>query len=65
MSNDILKLIASQGIFAVLFCYLLFYVLKENHKREGNYQDIIQDLTGILPNIQADIVYIKNKLKGD
>lgn len=65
MNQDILKLIASQGIFALLFCYLLFYVLKENHKREENYQEIIQDLTGILPSIQADIVYIKNKFKSN
>lgn len=38
MESEIFKLIATQGGFAILFSYLLFYVLKENSKREDNYQ---------------------------
>lgn len=34
MDQEIIKLALSQGIFAVLFVWLLFYVLKENSKRE-------------------------------
>ncbi|QAA30781.1 BhlA/UviB family holin-like peptide [Clostridium manihotivorum] len=61
MENEILRLLATQGAFALLFCYLLFYVLKENSKREGNYQNIIQELTGTLPIIKGDIEEIKEK----
>lgn len=45
MNEEILKLAISQGLWAVLFVVLLFYVLKENSKREGNYQGIIKKLT--------------------
>lgn len=62
MENEILKLVATQGAFAILFSYLLFYVLKENSKREGNYQSIIQELTELLPTIKKDVEDIKNKL---
>lgn len=35
MENEIIRMVASQGVFAIFFAYLLFYVLKENSKREG------------------------------
>lgn len=59
MNQDIINLFISQGIFAVLFCYLLLYVLKENSSREQNYQNIIKDLTECLPDIKEDIAVIK------
>lgn len=62
MDDEVLKLIATQGAFAVLFCYLLFYVFKENSKRESNYQSIIQELTGLLPTIKQDVEDIKEKI---
>ncbi|GKX68957.1 BhlA/UviB family holin-like peptide [Inconstantimicrobium mannanitabidum] len=62
MEADVLKLIATQGAFAILFSYLLFYVLKENSKRETNYQNIITELTSVLPTIKQDIEEIKEKV---
>ena len=62
MDDEVLKLIATQGAFAILFSYLLFYVLKENSKRESNYQSIIQELTGLLPTIKQDVAEIKEKI---
>ncbi|EGT3615909.1 bacteriocin [Clostridium perfringens] len=62
MENEVFKLIVTQGGFAVLFSYLLFYVLKENSKREGNYQSVIQHLTELLPTIKKDVEDIKNRL---
>jgi hypothetical protein len=62
MENEILKLLATQGAFAILFSYLLFYVLKENSARENNYQNIIKELTGILPGLKQDIEDIKEKI---
>ncbi|AOY76793.1 bacteriocin [Clostridium formicaceticum] len=49
----------------MLFGYLLFYVLKENSKRETKYQEIIQDLSGrfnIIEDVQKDVKEIKNKV---
>jgi len=61
MDNEVLKLIATQGAFAVLFTYLLFYVLNESSKRENKYQSTTQELTGLLPEIKQDVEDIKEK----
>lgn len=66
MESEIMKQITSYGVFALLFCYLLFYVLRENSKREGKYQDIIAKLTekfDIVTDIKKDVDEIKDYLK--
>ena len=62
MDSELFKLLATQGAFAILFSYLLFYVLKENSKREDKYQNIIEELTELLPKIKEDGEDIKEKL---
>nr|WP_209014010.1 BhlA/UviB family holin-like peptide [Clostridium perfringens] len=59
------KIIATQGAFALLFSYLLFYILKENSKREENYQNIIKEFTELLQIIKNDVEDIKNKLNNN
>ncbi|MCS4586117.1 bacteriocin [Clostridium perfringens] len=61
MDSELFKLMATQGAFAILFSYLLFYVLKENSKREDKYQNIIEELTELLPKIKEDVEDIKRK----
>lgn len=63
--QEVLKLAASQGFFAVLFVALLFYVLRENSKRESSYQDIISMLSNkleVVKDIQEDVKEIKTKI---
>lgn len=62
LEQSLVKLIVSQGIFAVLFVYLLFYVLKENSKRESNYQKIVTQLSNYFPNIEEKLDNISNQL---
>ena len=62
MDQAILKLIVSQGIFAVLFVYLLYYVLKENSKRETNYQQIVNELSKSLPSIEEKLDLISKQI---
>lgn len=62
MEQSVLKLIVSQGIFAVLFTYLLFYVLKENSVRESNYQDIVDKLSSSLPSIEQKLDDISKQI---
>lgn len=52
MENEILASALSQGIWAVLSVFLLFYILKAQEKRdqkqderEKNYQEIISKIT--------------------
>ena len=63
MSTEIINFFISQGIFAVLFGYLLLYVLKENSIRESKYQELLNELTDLLPEIKQDISSIKESLK--
>ena len=67
MEQDIIKLAASQGLWAVLFVGLLFWVLRENAKREANYQQLLQDLTnrfGVLEDVKNEVEKISDKIFG-
>lgn len=56
----VIELAVSQGIWAVLYIYLFFRMLKENAEREERYQTIISQLTG---NIESGIEKIQSKLE--
>lgn len=57
--SKILELAVGQGIWAVLYIYLFFRMLKENKEREDRYQATIDKLSG---NIENGIVKIQDKL---
>jgi hypothetical protein len=62
MWQDILNLAISNGLFAVLFCLLLVYTLKDGKKRETKYQETIDQLVekfGLLVDIKQDNEQIK------
>lgn len=48
MEDAIIKIIGTQSIFAMLFIYLLFNLIKEGHKREDLYHNLIQKLINII-----------------
>ena len=51
----LLELAVSQGIWAVLYIYLFFRMLKENKEREERYQNTISLLSGNIENGIRDI----------
>ena len=57
--SKIFELGISQGIWAALYIYLFFRMLKENKEREDRYQETIDRLSG---NIEDGIEKIQNKL---
>lgn len=66
-TSTIIDGLLTYGPFAVLFAWLLFYTLKENSKREINYQNIINKLTDkfdVVEDIKKDVDEIKIILKG-
>lgn len=73
MDSEIIKLAASQGIWAALSVALIFYIVKAQEKidlkqeeRERNYQDIISKLTdkfNIIEDVKSDVQEIKNYVK--
>ena len=45
MWQEVLNIIISNGIFAVLFVFLLTYLLKDSSKREKKYTDLINSIS--------------------
>ena len=66
MWQDIFNLALNNGLWAVLFLVLLFYVLKDSRAREKKYQETIDKLgksLASIENIKEDVEIIKNKLE--
>lgn len=49
---ELIKVVISNGIFAMLFVFLFFYQLKDSSRREGEYQETISELTKHLEVIE-------------
>jgi hypothetical protein len=62
MEAEIIKMAASQGLFAVLFVALLFYVLRYNEKREERLMSCLERLTQDVGEIKSDIEDLKGKV---
>lgn len=70
MITQIIELASSQGIWALLSFILIYYILKDQEKRdlkqcerEDKYQAIISDLTTEFELIHLSVTEIKNKLE--
>ncbi|MGI5906936.1 MAG: BhlA/UviB family holin-like peptide [Candidatus Pararuminococcus gallinarum] len=57
--GKILELALQQGVWAALYIYLFFRMLKENREREEQYQQIIERLSA---NIEEGISRIQTQL---
>ena len=62
METEIIKMAASQGLFAVLFVGLLFYVLRYNERREERLMSCLEKLTIDVGEIKSDIEDLKEKV---
>lgn len=65
MWEEILRMAVANGLWAVLFCVLLVYQLKESKLREAKYQSTIKGLSenlGIVRQIKEDVMQIKQSL---
>ena len=58
--SALLEAALQQGIWAALYIYLFFRMLKENAAREERYQAMIDRLSG---NIENGIESIQNRLE--
>ena len=65
METEIIKMAMQTGIFASLFVYLFFYMLKDSKNREVKYQELLDKLTdrfSVMDTIKNDVDYIKEKI---
>jgi len=72
MESEIIRLASSQGIWTVLTVILLFYIIKNQEKRdqkqdnrESKYQDLLQELTlelNIIKEIKEELNDVKSRI---
>ena len=62
MEAEVLKMAASQGLFAMLFVALLFYVLRYNERREERLMSCLEKITQDVTCIRNDIEELKGKV---
>lgn len=67
--DKLFEIIASQGIWTLLSFILIYYILKEQEKRdlrqnarELQYQELISNLTSKFDLLHSDIQDLKSKL---
>lgn len=64
--SEFVKIIVSNGIFAILFVVLLFYQLKDSQKREQAYRKTIDDLAEhlvVIEEVKEEVEELKNYLE--
>lgn len=63
LEAEIIKLAVSQGLWAVLFVALLFYVLKANEKRENRLLDCLDQMGRHYECLSEDVKGIREDVK--
>lgn len=63
MDIDLFKYAVMQGPFAVLFVWLLVYVMRNNEKREARLHDLLDKFSEKYDVIISDIRDIKDDIK--
>lgn len=63
LEEMVLKLVNSQGAWAVLFVVLLFYVLRTNEKREDRLIACIEKFDSRFEDLSKDMGEVKNDIK--
>ena len=61
--QEIMSVVISNGVFAVLFVLLFFYQLKDSKRREEKYQKTIEELSkslGVVHEIKEEVENLKD-----
>jgi len=63
LEQEVIKLAMTQGLWAVLFVALLFYVLRNNEKREERLLGCLEQMGEQYENLSADVKEAKDGIK--
>jgi hypothetical protein len=63
MEQEVIKLAMTQGLWAVLFVALLFYVLRNNEKREERLLGCLEQMGEQYENLSADVKETRDVVK--
>ena len=64
--SELVKIVVRNGIFDVLFVYLLLYILKDSQKRENAYRKTIDDLAehlSAIEDVKEEVEELKNYIE--
>lgn len=61
---DIIKYFLTQGPWAILFVWLLLYVMRRNEKRENRLHDILDKFSDKYDIVIGELRDIKNRIGG-
>ena len=64
--KEIISIVVSNGVFAVLFVWLFLYQLKDSAKRRKKYQETIDELAtslNVLDEVKEEVSDIKEFLR--
>ena len=64
--SELVKVVISNGIFAILFVYLFFYQLKDSQQREEAYRKTIDELAthlSAIEEVKEEVEIIKSYLE--
>ncbi|MEH7521673.1 BhlA/UviB family holin-like peptide [Bacillus sp. JJ1503] len=62
---DVIKYFLTQGPWAILFVWLLIYVMRNNREREGRLHDLLDKFSEKYDVVIEELRGIKSKLGGD
>lgn len=64
MESELIKYFLTQGPFAILFVWLLIYVMRANKDREGRLHDLLDKFSDKYDVVIDELRDIKNKMGG-
>ncbi|MDQ0154900.1 BhlA/UviB family holin-like peptide [Robertmurraya andreesenii] len=64
MDAETIKYFLTQGPFAILFVWLLIYVMRANKDREGRLHDLLDKFSDKYDVVIDELRDIKNKMGG-
>lgn len=63
MESELIKYFLTQGPFAILFVWLLFFVMKSNRERESRLHDLLDKFSEKYDVIIEKLDELKTKIK--
>lgn len=64
MEPEVIKYFLTQGPFAILFVWLLIYVMRTNKEREGRLHDLLDKFSDKYDVVIDELREIKNQIGG-
>jgi hypothetical protein len=65
MDQTLMNYLVTQGPFAALFVWLLFYVMKNNKERESRLHDLLDKFSEKYDVVIEKLDEIRDKMKGE